>query len=98
MDAKTDDKSAGKCPFTDARGPTNRERWPDQLDIQLLHRNSDLSDPMGEAFDYAKELKSLDIDAVLEDLQGLMTKWQDWSPTDFRHYGGLVIRMALHTA
>jgi catalase-peroxidase len=98
MDAKTDDKSAGKCPFTGARGPTNRQWWPDQLDIQLLHRNSDLSDPMGEAFDYRKEFKSLDLNAVLKDLQGLMTDSQDWWPADFGHYGGLMIRMAWHSA
>src|SRR5947207_9499660 len=98
MDAKTDDKSSGRCPFTGARGPTNRQWWPDQLDIQLLHRNSDLSDPMGEAFDYAKEFKSLDLNAVLKDLQGLMTDSQDWWPADFGHYGGLMIRMAWHSA
>jgi catalase-peroxidase len=98
MDAKTDDKSAGKCPFTGARGPTNRHWWPDQLDIQVLHRNSDLSDPMGEAFDYAKEFKSLDLNAVVKDLQGLMTDSQDWWPADFGHYGGLMIRMAWHSA
>jgi len=98
MDAKTDDKSAGKCPFTGARGPTNRHWWPDQLDIQVLHRNSDLSDPMGEAFDYAKEFKSLDLNAVVKDLQALMTDSQDWWPADFGHYGGLMIRMAWHSA
>ena len=55
MDAKTDDKSAGKCPFTGSRGHTNRDWWPDALDISVLHRNSALSDPMGAGFDYAKE-------------------------------------------
>ena len=59
MDAKTDD-SAGKCPFTGARGPSNRDWWPSQLDIEVLHKNSSLSDPMGKEFDYAKEVKSLD--------------------------------------
>jgi catalase-peroxidase len=98
MDAKTDDKTAGKCPFTGARGPTNRHWWPDQLDIQVLHRNSNLSDPMGEAFDYAKEFKSLDLGAVVKDLQALMTDSQEWWPADFGHYGGLMIRMAWHSA
>ena len=65
MDAKTDDKSAGKCPFTGARGPANRDWWPKQLDIQVLHHHSALSNPMGEAFDYAKEFESLDLNAVV---------------------------------
>jgi catalase-peroxidase len=95
MDAKTD-KSAGKCPFT--HGHTNRDWWPDQLDIQVLHRNSALSDPMGKDFDYAKECKTLDLDAVIKDLQALMTESQEWWPADFGHYGGLMIRMAWHSA
>jgi catalase-peroxidase len=66
MDAKTDDKSAGKCPFTG--GHRNRDWWPTQLDVSGLHRNSSLSDPMGEAFDYAKEFKTLDLNAVIKDL------------------------------
>jgi catalase-peroxidase len=97
MDAKTDDKSAGKCPFT-ARGHGNRDWWPEQLDLQVLHRNSILSDPMGEAFDYAKEFKSLDLNAVIKDLHALMTDSQEWWPADFGHYGGLFIRMAWHSA
>ncbi len=96
MDAKTDDKSAGKCPFTQAH--RNRDWWPNQLDLQVLHRNSTLSDPMGEAFDYAKEFKSLDLNAVIKDLQALMTNSQEWWPADFGHYGGLMIRMAWHAA
>jgi catalase-peroxidase len=96
MDAKTDDKSAGKCPF--ARGHRNRDWWPNQLDVSVLHRNSNLSDPMGEAFDYAKEFKSLDLNAVTKDLHALMTDSQDWWPADFGHYGGLFIRMAWHSA
>ncbi len=98
MDAKTDE-SAGKCPFTSgARGPRNRTWWPEQLDIDVLHRNSTLSDPMGEAFDYAKEFQSLDLNAVIADLQALMTDSQEWWPADFGHYGGLFIRMAWHSA
>ncbi len=98
MDVKTDDKSAGKCPFTGSRGRTNREWWPDALDISVLHRNSALSDPMGAGFDYAKEFKSLDHNALIKDLTALMTESKDWWPADFGHYGGLMIRMAWHSA
>jgi catalase-peroxidase len=98
MDAKTDE-NAGKCPFTGgARGPMNRDWWPNQLDIQVLHRNSNLSDPMGKDFDYAKEFESLDLNAVIKDLRALMTDSQKWWPADFGHYGGLFIRMAWHSA
>jgi catalase-peroxidase len=98
MDAKTDEK-AGKCPVAGGtRGRRNRDWWPDALDVSVLHRNSDLSDPMGEAFDYAKEFKTLDLDAVIKDLHALMTQSQDWWPADFGHYGGLMIRMAWHSA
>ncbi|MDI3469419.1 MAG: Catalase-peroxidase KatG [Pseudolabrys sp.] len=97
MDAKTDDKRAGKCPFT-GHGPRNRDWWPEQLDVQVLHTKSRLSDPMGEAFDYAKEFKSLDLNAVIADLKKLMTDSQDWWPADFGHYGGLMIRLAWHSA
>jgi catalase-peroxidase len=96
MDAKTDDKSAGKCPFGQAH--TNRDWWPSQLNTQVLHGNSSLSDPMGKQFDYAKEFKSLDLNAVIKDLHALMTDSQDWWPADFGHYGGLFIRMAWHSA
>ena len=98
MDAKTDE-SAGKCPFTGgSHGHTNRDWWPDALSIEMLHRNSNLSDPMGEDFDYAKEFKSLDLNAVIADLRALMTDSQEWWPADFGHYGGLFIRMAWHSA
>lgn len=92
-----DDKT--KCPFTGGtRGHTNRDWWPNTLDLSVLHRNSTLSDPMGRAFDYAKEFKSLDLDAVIKDLHALMTDSQEWWPADFGHYGGLMIRMAWHSA
>jgi catalase-peroxidase len=99
MDAKVDDKNAGKCPFTHGtRGRRNHDWWPDALDVSVLHHNSNLSNPMGEAFDYAKEFRSLDLNAVIKDLSGLMTDSQDWWPADFGHYGGLMIRMAWHSA
>ena len=98
MDAKTDDTGPGKCPFTGARGHRNRDWWPDALDIEMLHRNSSLSDPMGKDFDYAKEFKTLDLNAVIKDLHALMTDSQEWWPADFGHYGGLFIRLAWHAA
>src|SRR3954469_10445223 len=96
MDAKTD-KSAGKCPFTSG-SHTNRDWWPDSLSIDMLHKNSSLSDPMGKEFDYAKEFKTLDLNAVIKDLTALMTDSQEWWPADFGHYGGLFIRLAWHSA
>jgi len=88
-----------KCPFTGgARPHANRDWWPNQLDIQVLHQNSTLSDPMDKGFDYAKEFKSLDLNAVIKDLHALMTDSQDWWPADYGHYGGLFIRMAWHAA
>jgi catalase-peroxidase len=98
MDAKTDERSTGKCPFTGARGPKNRDWWPTTLDIEVLHRNSSLSDPMGKEFNYAKEFKTLDLNAVIKDLHALMTDSQEWWPADFGHYGGLMIRLAWHAA
>src|SRR5437867_1007644 len=92
MDAKTDE-SAGKCPVMHTTR-TNRDWWPNQLNLQVLHQNSALSDPMGEAFDYAKEFKTLDLNAVIKDLHALMTDSQDWWPADFGHYGPLLIGMA----
>jgi catalase-peroxidase len=96
MDAKTED-NAGKCPVMH-HSFTNRDWWPSQLDVQVLHQHSGRSNPMGEAFDYAKEFKSLDLNAVIKDLHALMTDSQDWWPADFGHYGGLFIRMAWHSA
>jgi catalase-peroxidase len=88
-----------KCPFSHGTtAHTNRDWWPNQLDLQVLHQHSSLSDPMGEEFDYAKEFKSLDLHAVIMDLHALMTDSQDWWPADFGHYGGLFIRMAWHSA
>src|SRR5215469_14206927 len=91
--------SESKCPFTGAtRAHTNRDWWPNQLDLHVLHQHATLSNPMGEAFDYAKEFKSLNLHAVIDDLHALMTDSQDWWPADFGHYGGLFIRMAWHLA
>ena len=82
-----------KCPFSGGkRAHTNRDWWPDALDVSVLHRNSTLSDPMGEAFDYAREFKTLDLNAVIKDLHALMRDSQEWWPADFGHYGGLMIR------
>jgi catalase-peroxidase len=87
-----------KCPFAGTPAHTNRDWWPNQLDVQILHQHSTLSNPMGEEFDYAKEFKTLDLNAVIKDLNVLMTDSQDWWPADFGHYGGLFIRMAWHSA
>jgi catalase-peroxidase len=88
-----------KCPFNHgASAPTNRDWWPNQVNLRVLHQHSPLSDPMGKEFDYAKEFKSLDLNAVIKDLHALMTDSQDWWPADFGHYGGLFIRMAWHSA
>ncbi len=95
----------GKCPFphdvsqhATARATSNSDWWPNQLNLGILHQQSALSDPMGEAFDYAEEFKSLDLDAVVKDLHALMTDSQDWWPADYGHYGPLFIRMAWHSA
>ena len=80
------------------RAHSNKDWWPSQLNLQVLHQHSSQSNPMGEAFDYAKEFKSLDLNAVIKDLHALMTDSQDWWPADFGHYGGLFIRMAWHSA
>ena len=89
-----------KCPFNHSAGgsASNRDWWPNQLNLQILHQHSALSNPMGEAFDYTKEFKSLDLDAVIKDLHALMTDSQDWWPADYGHYGPLFIRMAWHSA
>jgi catalase-peroxidase len=90
---------ASKCPVSGgARGRRNADWWPNQLDLKVLHQGSALADPMGEGFDYAAAFKSLDLDAVIKDLNALMTDSQDWWPADFGHYGPLFIRMAWHSA
>jgi catalase-peroxidase len=99
MDAKTEDKSESKCPVRGGtRAHTNRDWWPNQLNLGVLHQHSNLSDPMGETFDYTKEFRSLDLNAVIKDLGALMTDSQDWWPADYGHYGPLFIRMAWHSA
>src|SRR4051812_46688850 len=94
------EKTELKCPFSAAAGAgtTNRDWWPQQLRLDLLHQHSSKSDPMGQSFDYAEAFKSLDFAALKKDLTALMTDSQDWWPADFGHYGGLFIRMAWHSA
>jgi len=89
-----------KCPMGHGarRSFTNADWWPKQVDVQILHQHSPKSDPMGKEFDYAREFKSLDLNAVVKDLNALMTDSQEWWPADFGHYGGLFIRMAWHSA
>ncbi len=93
-----------KCPFSGAHKPAtqavrgNRDWWPNQLNLAILHQHSPQSNPMGEDFDYAEAFKKLDLDAVVADLKALMTDSQDWWPADWGHYGGLFIRMAWHAA
>jgi catalase-peroxidase len=104
--------TGGKCPFPHLHGTTpkpvpapsgshgraNRDWWPNQLNLKMLHQNSALSDPMGAGFDYAAEFKTLDLAALKRDLTALMTDSQDWWPADFGHYGPFFIRMAWHSA
>ncbi|NDC74558.1 catalase/peroxidase HPI [bacterium] len=104
--------TGGKCPFphlhgttpkpapapSGATGRSNRDWWPNQLNLKMLHQNSALSDPMGAGFDYAAEFKTLDLSALKRDLHALMTDSQDWWPADFGHYGPFFIRMAWHSA
>src|SRR6202030_4490282 len=92
---------AGKCPVMHGAHPggrSNRDWWPNQLNLKILQQNSPLSDPMGKDFNYAEEFKQLDFEALKKDLYALMTDSQDWWPADYGHYGPLFIRMAWHGA
>src|ERR1700756_1701624 len=101
MNTKTNE-NAGKCPVvhgtTNLGMTSNSHWWPNQLNLKILHQNSSLSNPMGEAFNYAEEFKKLDLEALKKDLYALMTDSQEWWPADFGHYGPLFIRMAWHSA
>jgi catalase-peroxidase len=95
----------GRCPVTGAtrrqatgKGTSNRDWWPNQLNLKILHQHSRMSNPLGEEFNYAEEFKQLDLEALKKDLYALMTDSQDWWPADYGHYGGLFIRMAWHSA
>jgi catalase-peroxidase len=87
-----------KCPVPHSRGRMNRDWWPNQVNVQVLHQHGPDSDPMGKGFDYTKEFDSLDLDAVVKDLKALMTDSQSWWPADYGHYGPFFIRMAWHAA
>jgi hypothetical protein len=89
-----------KCPFSGKAhsGTSNRDWWPNQLNLNVLHRNPPQGDPMGVEFDYAAEFKSLDLDALKKEIEQVLTTSQDWWPADFGHYGGLFIRMTWHAA
>jgi catalase-peroxidase len=98
MDGNVEGGVQGQCPVGHGRGRGNREWWPQNLSLESLNQHSPRSDPMGEAFNYAEEFKTLDLNAVIADLHALMTDSQDWWPADFGHYGGLFIRLAWHSA
>ncbi|MBD3322339.1 MAG: catalase-peroxidase, partial [Chitinivibrionales bacterium] len=94
-----------KCPVTGAtgqmpagRGTSNRDWWPNQLNLSVLHQHTPVSSPMGPDFDYTEEFGKLDFAGLKEDLYSLMTDSREWWPADWGHYGGLMIRMAWHSA
>ncbi len=93
-----DSKSGGASKQATSRGTSNRDWWPNQLNLKILHQHSSMSNPMGEDFNYTEEFKKLDLNAIKKDLYSLMTDSQDWWPADYGHYGGLFIRMAWHSA
>ena len=93
----------GKCPFhsggnTSAGSRSNKDWWPNQLNLKILHQNTPQSDPMGDSFNYAEEFKTLDLDAVKKDIVDVLTTSQDFWPADYGHYGPLMIRMTWHAA
>src|SRR5690606_35852663 len=90
--------STGQCPVVHHRPVSNRDWWPESLDLSVLTQNSPMLDPMGESFDYSAEFKTLDLAAVKQDILEVMTTSQDWWPADYGHYGPLFIRMAWHSA
>ncbi|WP_338148782.1 peroxidase family protein, partial [Metapseudomonas otitidis] len=105
MSQKPTTPAQAKCPFSGGGsqhsaggGTSNRDWWPNQLNLKILHQHSSLSDPLDSGFDYAEAFKSLDLQALKRDLHALMTDSQDWWPADFGHYGPLFIRMAWHSA
>ncbi len=98
MDGNSGGGDGGKCPVPHARGRQNRDWWPNQLNVGVLHQNTRDADPMGASFDYAKAFDGLDLDAVVKDLKALMTDSQSWWPADYGHYGPFFIRMAWHAA
>jgi catalase-peroxidase len=99
MNDNTNNPVTGKTnPKASGKGTSNRDWWPNQLNLNLLHQHSNLSNPMGEKFNYAKEFKKLDLKSIKKDLYALMTDSQEWWPADYGHYGPLFIRMAWHSA